>query len=224
MDLFATVLKNGEITGEAYLLCTFVSLGIGLFIAWTYTLKSRCSRSFLITLVMLPAIVQMVIMLVNGNIGAGVAVAGAFGLVRFRSAQGSGQEITGIFLSMAVGLATGMGYLTIAILFAVILVLVDLALTFVPLGEGAGQVQILKITVPEGLDFEHLFDEVLPRFTSHSSLEEVRTTGMGSMYRLTYEIILRPGASTRSLLDEIRTRNGNLEVSCGRPVTPEGSL
>ena len=163
-------------------------------------------------------------MLVNGNIGAGVAVAGAFGLVRFRSAQGSGQEITGIFLSMAVGLATGMGYLTIAILFAVILVLVDLALTFVPLGEGAGQVQILKITVPEGLDFEHLFDEVLPRFTSHSSLEEVRTTGMGSMYRLTYEIILRPGAATRSRLDEIRTRNGNHEVSCGRPVTPEGSL
>ncbi len=223
MKLFSTVLKE-EITGETFFLCTFVSLVIGLFIAWTYTLKNRCSKSFLITLIMLPAIVQMVIMLVNGNIGAGVAVAGAFGLVRFRSAQGSGQEITSIFLSMAVGLATGMGYLMIAILFSVILVLINLAISYSGFDEDGSQIQILKITIPEGLDYEHLFDDILPRYAGRCSLVEVKTTGMGSMYRLTYEISLRPGASSRSLIDEIRTRNGNLEISCGRPVTPEGAL
>lgn len=224
MNIFASVLLDGSITGESFFLCTLVSLGIGFFIAFCYSLKNHYTKSFLITLVLLPAIVQMVIMLVNGNIGAGVAVAGAFSLVRFRSAQGSGQEITSIFLSMAVGLATGMGYLTIAIIFAVVIVLINIALTASHFGEGSSDRQILKITVPEGLDFEEAFTDVLNKYTKSCVLQEVRTTNMGSLYRLTYEITLQPGAGTKSMIDELRTRNGNLEIAVGRPVSQADAL
>ncbi|MEE0955885.1 MAG: DUF4956 domain-containing protein [Eubacterium sp.] len=224
MDIFGTVLAENGITAGSFFLCTITSLGIGFFIAFIYTLKNHYTKSFLITLALLPAIVQMVIMLVNGNIGAGVAVAGTFSLVRFRSAAGSGQEITSIFLSMAVGLATGMGYLTVAVLFAVILVLINFALTASRFGEDSKGRQILKITIPEGLDYEELFDEILRNYTSSSNLREVRTTNMGSLYKLTYEISLKPEASVRAMIDEIRTRNCNLEISCGRPVTQADAL
>ena len=126
--IFGSIITNGTITGASFLIATVCSLAIGLFIAFMYTIKSSYSRSYIITLALLPAIVQMVIMLVNGNIGAGVAVAGAFSLVRFRSAPGTGKEITSIFLAMAVGLATGMGYIGIAAIFAVIITLANLIL------------------------------------------------------------------------------------------------
>ncbi len=223
MDIFGTVLTNG-VTGGTFFLCTLVSIGIGFFIACIYNLRNHYSKSFLITLALLPAIVQMVIMLVNGNVGAGVAVAGAFSLVRFRSAAGSGQEITSIFLTMAVGLATGMGYLTIAVLFAAIIALVNLLLTVSRFGEAGPGRQILKITIPEGLDYEDVFTEILGRYTSRFSLQEVRTSSMGSLYKLTYEIFLRQEVSVREMIDELRTRNGNLEISCSRPVTQSDAL
>lgn len=224
MTLFASILTDGTITAGGFLACTLVSLGIGFFMAFVYTLRNHYTKSFLITLALLPAIVQLVIMLVNGNIGAGVAVAGAFSLVRFRSAQGSGQEITSIFLAMAVGLATGMGYLTIAVLFAVIMVAVNLVLTMSRFGEGDKGRQILKITIPEGLDYETVFRGILAKYTTTCTLTEVRTTNMGSLYKLTYEITIAPGTSVKDMIDELRTRNGNLEISVGRPVTQEGAL
>lgn len=224
MNMFESVLLDGSITGASFFLCTLVSLGVGFFIAFSLSLKGQYTKSFLIALVLLPAIVQMVIMLVNGNIGAGVAVAGAFSLVRFRSAAGNGQEITAIFLSMAVGLATGMGYLTIAIIFALVLVLINIALTVSHFGEGSSERQVLKITVPEGLDFEDAFTDVLNKYTRSCELQEVRTTNMGSLYRLTYEITLQQRASTRAMIDELRSRNGNLEISVGRPVSQADTL
>lgn len=216
--LFASIITSGALTGSTFLLCTVCSLLIGLFIGWAYTRQNACTRSFFMTLVLLPAIVQMVIMLVNGNIGAGVAVAGAFSLVRFRSAAGRGQEITYIFLAMTAGLATGMGYLAVAALYSVLIVLVSLALSAA--GDamvGKGE-RILKITVPETLDYEGAFDDLLGSYTKKAELIEVRTASMGSLYRLTYEIVMKPEMSTRSLMDEIRQRNGNLEISCGRPA------
>lgn len=224
MDIFGTVISSSGLTGSAFFLCTAVSLGIGLFMAFVYSRSSHYSKSFLLTLALLPTVVQMVIMLVNGNIGAGVAVAGAFSLVRFRSAAGSGQEITGIFLSMASGLATGMGYLTAACIFVVILVIFQRILMQSPIGQNNSGQRILKITIPEELDYENLFDSILQKYTSHFELIEVRTTSMGSLYRLTYSVHLLPDTSTRLMMDEIRVRNGNLEVSCGRPVTPAESL
>ncbi|MBQ7615362.1 MAG: DUF4956 domain-containing protein [Butyrivibrio sp.] len=216
--LFGSIMTNGSITGAAFLIATMCSLAIGVFIGFMYTIKSSYSKSYIITLALLPAIVQIVIMLVNGNIGAGIAVAGAFSLVRFRSAPGSGKEITSIFLAMAVGLATGMGYIGIAALFAVIITLANLILSNSRFGEGVNEEKTLKITVPEGLDFEGIFDDIFERYTSKAELQEVRTSGMGSLYKLNYKIVMRAKASTKGMIDEMRQRNGNLEICCSRPV------
>ena len=216
--LFGSIMASGTITGTAFLLATLCSIVIGVFIAFMYTIKNSYSKSYIITLALLPAIVQVVIMLVNGNIGAGVAVAGAFSLVRFRSAPGSGKEITSIFLAMAVGLATGMGYIGIAALFAVMITMANLILSNVSFGNGANEEKTLKITVPEGLDFEGIFDDIFERYTTKADLVEVKTSGMGSLYKLSYSVVLRSKASTKGMIDEMRQRNGNLEISCSRPV------
>ncbi len=216
--LFGTIITNGTITGSSFLIATVCSLVIGIFIAFMYTIKNNYSKSYIITLALLPAIVQMVIMMVNGNIGAGVAVAGAFSLVRFRSAPGTGKEITSIFLAMAVGLATGMGYIGIAAVFAVIITLANLILIGSGFGSGSAEEKTLKITVPEGLDFEGIFDDIFARYTKKAELCEVKTSGMGSLYKLNYSIVMRDRASTKGMIDEMRQRNGNLEISCSRPV------
>lgn len=216
--IFGTIMASGTVTGSAFLMATFCSLIIGVFIAFMYTIKNNYSKSYIITLALLPAIVQVVIMLVNGNIGAGVAVAGAFSLVRFRSAPGSGKEITSIFLAMAVGLATGMGYIGIAALFAVIITLANLILSNSKFGESVAEEKTLKIEVPESLDFEGIFDDILEKYTVKAELQEVKTSGMGSLYKLNYRIMMRSKASVKGMIDEIRQRNGNLEITCSRPV------
>ena len=213
--IFGSIMTNGMVTGVTFLVSTFASLAIGIFIAFMYTLKNSYSKSFFVTLSLIPAIVQIIIMLVNGNLGVGVAVAGAFSLVKFRSAPGAGKEITSIFLAMASGLATGMGYIGIAVIFVVILSLVTVILNSLHIGENE---KLLRITIPEGLDFEGIFDDILAKYTTRSELQEVRTYGMGSLYRLSYKIIMQSGASTKSMIDEMRVRNGNLEISCSRTV------
>lgn len=216
--IFGSIINGTSITGPAFIIATLCSLAIGCFIAFMYTLKNNYSKSYIVTLALLPAIVQVVIMLVNGNIGAGVAVAGTFSLVRFRSAPGSGKEITSIFLAMAVGLATGMGYIGIAAIFTVIITLANFILSSINLKDMGTEEKTLKITIPESLDFEGIFDDIFSRYTSKADLEEVRTSGMGSLYKLTYKVVLRQKASTKGMIDELRQRNGNLEITCSRPV------
>ncbi|MBQ7658054.1 MAG: DUF4956 domain-containing protein [Butyrivibrio sp.] len=216
--IFGSIITNSTVTGASFLIATVCSLVIGVFIAFMYTIKNSYSKSYIITLALLPAIVQMVIMMVNGNIGAGVAVAGTFSLVRFRSAPGTGKEITSIFLAMAVGLATGMGYIGLAAIFAVIITLANLLLIGSGFGSGSSEEKTLKITVPEGLDFEGIFDDIFARYTKKAELCEVKTSGMGSLYKLNYSIVMRDRASTKGMIDEMRQRNGNLEISCSRPV------
>ena len=216
--LFGTIITNSTVTGASFMIATVCSLVIGVFIAFMYTIKNSYSKSYIITLALLPAIVQMVIMMVNSNIGAGVAVAGTFSLVRFRSAPGTGKEITSIFLAMAVGLATGMGYIGLAAIFAVIITLANLILIGSGFGNGSAEEKTLKITVPEGLDFEGIFDDIFARYTTKAELCEVKTSGMGSLYKLNYSVVMRNRASTKGMIDEMRQRNGNLEISCSRPV------
>lgn len=216
--IFGSIMNQGTVTGAAFIIATLASLAIGCFIAFIYTLKNSYSKSYIVTLALLPAIVQVVIMMVNGNLGAGVAVAGAFSLVRFRSAPGSGKEITSIFLAMAVGLATGMGYIGIAVVFAVLITGANLILSSIDLHSVAMEERTLKITVPESLDFEGVFDDIFNRYTEKASVEEVKTSGMGSLYKLTYSVVMRQKASTKAMIDEIRQRNGNLEITCSRPV------
>ena len=205
-----------SLTLPVFLLCTAVSLFLGLAVGLLARFRSQSSGSLALTLALLPAVVQLVIMLVNGNIGAGVAVAGAFGLVRFRSVAGSGREIVLIFLAMALGLATGMGYVLLAALFFLIVAAVYLVLSFMDLaGEKAAR-RKLKITIPEQLDYEGLFDDVFARYTKSASLEQVRTSNMGTLYELQYSVVLKGETIPREFLDELRCRNGNLNIVCGR--------
>ena len=170
---------TGGITLPTFLICTAVSLLLGMGTAFISMYKAKCTQSFAITLAVLPAVVQMVILLVNGNVGAGVAVAGAFSLVRFRSAPGTAREIGVIFLAMAIGLATGMGYIGLAVLFFVIVAAVMLLLTRFNFGGSKRSERILRITIPENLDYEGLFDDLFQKYAENCSLEKVKTSNMG---------------------------------------------
>lgn len=222
--IFDSIFTTTTLTGKDFLLATLCSIICGLVIAFLYKLKNKPSRSFLVTLVVLPAAVQMVIMLVNGNLGAGVAVAGAFSLVRFRSAPGKGQEIAAIFEAMAVGLATGMGYLGIAGIFTVIISVLMLVLDLTGFGGRSAGERVLKITVPENLDFEGKFDGTFQKYLDSYSVEEVKTVNMGSLYKISYLVTVRPGVSMKAMMDELRTGNGNLEISLSRPATAPDEL
>ena len=213
-----SVITGTEITTAAFFLCTAVSLVLGLAAAALNMYKNKYSQSFVLTLAMLPAIVQLIIMLVNGNIGVGVAVAGTFGLVRFRSANGTAKEIGSIFLVMAIGLATGMGYLALAAVFFAIMAVFTLILTTLNFGAGAADERELRVTIPENLDYDGLFDDLFQKYTRSWELERVKTTNMGTLYELSYKIVLRNAHSTKAFLDELRERNGNLTIVCGKPV------
>lgn len=209
------------ISVEKFLLCIVVSLLIGLFLAVVHGYKSHHSQSFLVTLALLPAVVCVVIMMVNGNVGAGVAVAGAFSLVRFRSAPGSAREISAIFLSMGAGLIAGMGYLAYAVLFTLILgVLSFLYNWFCKWQESRDTSKILHVTIPENLDYGQVFDEILEQFTKSYELMNVKTSNMGSLFKLTYQIELKRDVSEKEFIDKLRCRNGNLEIMLSRRETP----
>ena len=198
-----------------FIICIVVSLIIGAFITWVYTYKSRYTVSFAITLAMLPAVVCIVIMMVNGNVGAGVAVAGAFSLVRFRSVPGTAKEIGTIFLAMAAGLIAGMGYLAFAVLFALIMGMVMLVLNISGFGTHtrATSDRTLRITIPEDLNYGSAFDDLFEKYLTACEIVSVKTTNMGSLYKLTYHITLKDLAMEKSFIDELRCRNGNLEIA-----------
>lgn len=223
-NIFSSILTNGTFTSTQFAVVTLTSLVCGFIIAAGYSVRNKCSRSFAITLIMLPAIVELVIILVNGNIGAGVAVAGAFSLVRFRSAPGRGQEITSIFLAMAVGLATGMGYIGVAVFFTIIISVINVILNMTGFASAGESQRILKISVPENLDFEGKFEDIFEKYLSSYTYEEVKTSNMGSLYKITLSVVLKAGVSTKAMIDEIRTRNGNLDISLGRQIENTDSL
>ncbi len=210
-----------DLTLSSFLICTAVSLALGIGLALVSRFHARTTQSFAVTLAILPVVVQVVIMLVNGNIGAGVAVAGAFSLVRFRSAPGTAREIGVLFLGMAIGLATGMGYVTLAALTFVIVSAALLALTALHFGQHDSGERILKITIPEDLDYEGLFDDLLAQYTTSHSLVKVKTTNMGTLYELEYRITLRSEDVPKAFLDALRCRNGNLNIVCGREIAKD---
>lgn len=210
-----------ELTLTSFLICTGVSLLLGVGTALVAGYRSRSTQSLAVTLAILPAVVQAVIMLVNGSIGAGIAVAGAFSLVRFRSAPGTAREIAAIFLAMAIGLATGMGYVGLAVLLFLILAGAMLALTALRFGQKEDAGRILKITIPEDLDYDGLFDDLFERYTTAHTLEKVKTTNMGTLYELRYRITLRQEPVPKVFLDELRCRNGNLNITCCRVESHE---
>ena len=204
-----------DLTLSAFLICTAASLVLGIGLAFVSQFRARSTQSFAVTLAILPMVVQVVIMLVNGNIGAGVAVAGAFSLVRFRSAPGTAREIGVLFLGMAIGLATGMGYVGLA---ALTFVIVSTALG---LGQKDAGERLLKITIPEDLDYEGLFDDLFTQYTTSHTLVRVKTSNMGTLYELEYRITLRSESIPKEFLDALRCRNGNLNIVCGRELVKD---
>ena len=207
---------GGEMSVLSFLLCIFTAMVLGLLAALVFTGRDRHSAAFRQSLALLPPVVAMVIMLVNGNIGAGLAVAGTFALVRFRSAPGSAKEITALFFSVAIGIACGMGYVGYAALFFLVMAVYALALGRFRFGEEGGVSRVLKITIPENLEYDELFDDLFREYTTHHELVKVRTTNMGTLYELTYAVELKEPARSKEFIDAIRCRNGNLNISCGR--------
>lgn len=218
MDKIFTGIFDGELAQtikvEDFLLCLGVSLVLGLIMAAVCVWKNEHSKSFVLTLALLPAVVCVVIMMVNGNIGAGVAVAGAFSLVRFRSAPGSAKEIVTIFLAMGAGLIAGMGYLGFAALFTVVMCIMLVVYDFLSSVDGrdGALTKTIKITIPEDLDYTGAFEDIFTEFTKKHELVRVKTTNMGSMFRLTYDVTLKNAKDEKMMIDRIRERNGNLEI------------
>ena len=202
-----------SVSASSFLLCSVVSIVLGLVIAGVYMFRHRYSKNFVVTLALLPLIVQMVITLVNGNLGAGIAVMGVFNLVRFRSIPGSAKDIGSVFFAMAIGLATGMGYLSLAVLFTAIMGIANVAYVLSPFGRMQTVERELHLTVPEDLEFEGVFEPVLERYADSFELVEVQTSNMGSLYNFTYLMKLRADASVKELMDELRCHNGNLKVA-----------
>lgn len=207
---------GAQMSVSAFLICLGTAMVLGVFTSLVFSAKSRHTGSWAQSLALLPPIVTLVIMMVNGNIGAGLAVAGTFALVRFRSVPGTAREITGLFASVAVGLACGMGYVGCALLFFLVMAAFVALLSMLRFGEaGCGEKQ-LKITIPENLDYEGLFDDLFLEYAKSWELVRVRTTNMGTLFELSYNISLKTPESSKEFIDAIRCRNGNLNIIFGR--------
>lgn len=202
---------------SSLLICIAASLLLGLLVAAIHMIRNVYTKNFVITLAVLPILVQSVIMLVNGNLGTGVAILGAFSLIRFRSVPGGSREITSVFWSMGIGLATGMGYVGYVVIFSIIVALFLTLLYTVPFGDRqATSERELKVTIPEDLDYPQLFDDLFEKYTHSAKLTSVRTTTMGSLYELRYQLLLKDQAQEKQIIDEVRVRNGNLPVVLGK--------
>ncbi len=212
--MFQSILTTENVTITQASICITTAIVLGIAVALTYSHKTSCSKNFALTLSLMPSIVGLLIMMVNGNLGTGIAVLGVFSLVRYRSQPGNSKEILAVMMSMAVGLATGTGYITFAIFACILICVVWLLISSFAFNKNNHKE--LRITIPENLDYEGIFDEEFKKFTSKHELYRVKTTQMGTLYELKFHIILKNNASTKQLIDSIRCKNGNLPVICSR--------
>lgn len=222
--LFYDIFTDTAVDPAMMLLAIGVSLLLGLVVAKVYQFKTVYSKSFVMSLALLPTLIAIVIFLVNGSLGAGVAVMGAFSLIRFRSAPGGAKELVSIFLVMTIGIAIGMGYLVFATVFTLIMSLVMLLLEVVNFGQMKHSMRQLTIVIPESLDYESIFDDIFNKAANHVELANVKTSDMGSLFKIKYIIQLNGRMTEKELIDALRTRNGNLEIAISRYITKENEL
>ncbi len=215
-SIFSETASSVELS--SILLCSIISIILGVVIALTHKQTSKYNKNFLVTLSILPLLVQTIIIMVNGNLGTSVAIMGAFSLVRFRSLPGTSKEILSVFFAMTVGLATGMGHLVFAIIITIIGSLAIFILSKVALFNNNKKEKILKIMIPENLDYTNVFDDIFETYTEKVELEQVKTTNMGSMFDLSYRIILNENVNEKEFLDDLRVKNGNLKVMISHPI------
>lgn len=225
-SIFTTTTDNTiEITSA--LLCVGIALILGIIIGVAYMFACRkegYGKNFIVGLVLLPAIVAVVILLIGSNVARAFSMAGAFALVRFRSAPGNAKDISVVFFAMAAGLACGLGYVTFAAVFVVILAAVLLVLSETGFAEGNKGVKQLKVVIPENLNYTNVFDEVFEKYVSKAELRKVKTTNMGTMFELTYNVIVKKDADEKAFIDALRVRNGNLNVMLGMLESDAGVL
>ena len=214
-SILARVASTSSISLNEFIICSTVSVVLGIVLSLVHSYKNKTSLNFSLTLILLPLIVQSVIMVVNGNLGTGVAVAGAFSLVRFRSMPGTSREIASIFISMGMGLANGMGYVGISCILLLMVCIITLIISYIQ--SKAINDRELKITIAENMDYDTAFDEVFNKYTKRAELQKVRTINMGSLYELHYLITQKNVSKEKAMLDDIRIRNGNLNITCAKP-------
>ncbi len=222
--IFDTIIKYDSDIKVYFFVCLAAALVLGVATALTYMFRNTYTKTFVAALAVIPAIAMLLIMFVSGNIGVGLGVAGAFSLIRFRSAQGSARELCYLFLSTAIGVACGTGYIGIAVIFTVIMIAVLILLTITKFGEAGDKERALRITIPESLNYTEVFDDIFEKYTDKCELLKVRTTNMGSLFRLQYRLTLKDPSKEKELLDELRIRNGNLDIICARMIADDDSL
>ena len=222
--LFYDIFTDTAVDPAMMMLAIGVSLLLGLVVAKVYQFKTVYSKSFVMSLALLPTLIAIVIFLVNGSLGAGVAVMGAFSLIRFRSAPGGAKELVSIFLVMTIGIAIGMGYLVFATVFTLIMSLVMLLLEVVNFGQMKHSMRQLTVVIPESLDYESIFDDIFNKAVNHVELANIKTSDMGSLFKIKYIIQLNGRMTEKELIDALRTRNGNLEIAISRYITKENEL
>ncbi|MBR4422103.1 MAG: DUF4956 domain-containing protein [Erysipelotrichaceae bacterium] len=223
MNIFGSIF-TGTLTVGLFLLAVCASIVLGLLLSLVFMFRNTYSKSFISALVLIPAIETVVIMLVNDNIGVGLTVAGSFALIRFRSVKGNAKELTAIFLAMTIGIICGTGYIALAILYTALLCAVMVLLNVLDFGKASENERYLKITIPESLNYDEVFEDILQKYTSHHELETVKTLTLGSLFRVEYTITMKDPAQLKEMIDELRTRNGNLEIMCAKTAVNREEL
>ena len=224
MENILSSIFTGSLTLGQFLLAVSASMALGFIAAVVFMYRNTYTKSFITALVLIPAIETVVIMLVNDNLGVGLSVAGSFALIRFRSVKGNAKELAAVFLAMTIGIICGTGYVTIAAIFTLLLCAVMFLLALTGFGKASENDRYLKITIPESLNYDEVFDTVLDKYCSAWDLESIKTLTLGSLFRVEYKVTMKDFNQTKKMIDEIRTRNGNLEIMCSKPATNRDEL
>ena len=224
MENILSSIFTGSLTLGQFLLAVSASMVLGFIAAVVFMYRNTYTKSFITALVLIPAIETVVIMLVNDNLGVGLSVAGSFALIRFRSVKGNAKELAAVFLAMTIGIICGTGYVTIAAIFTLLLCAVMFLLVLTGFGKASENDRYLKITIPESLNYDEVFDTVLDKYCSAWDLESIKTLTLGSLFRVEYKVTMKDFNQTKKMIDEIRTRNGNLEIMCSKPATNRDEL
>lgn len=218
--MFNSILTE-SLTLSSFIICIGAALALGLVISFIHMKTSTYSKNFAQTLAIIPALIATVIIMVNGNLGTSIAILGSFSLIRFRSVPGNSKEIINVFFAMAVGLACGTGYIGYAALITIVVALFILLLSSINYGENKNSFKILKIQIPEELDYTTVFDDLFKVYTNKCTLTNSKTVNMGSMFELTYNVKLKNDSDEKAFIDDIRVRNGNLRVSLSHSLEEE---
>ncbi len=221
MIMFHSVINSSGLTLTSISLCVLSAVILGIMIAFVHMKTSKYTKNYVVTLAVLPLLVSIVMIMVNGNLGTGVAIAGAFSLIRFRSIPGTSKEIVSVFWAMAIGIAVGMGQIVFAGIVTVVVALLLLLFYYTKFGENQYEYKVLDITVPEDLDYDKIFDEVLDKYLTRYELTSIKTTNLGSLYELKYDILLKKSIREQDFVNELRVKNGNLKICIHKARTEE---